>query len=143
MEKLFKSRGFLVLIYALLGLLLLFMLQQIKPMLGSTFSFLKAVLMPFLIAIIISYVLNPIVNTLNKRKVPRTAAILLIYFVFITCVIVVLMNVIPMLLKQIIELNEHMPELTMRAQGLYDGLNDSRVIPESVRIGERDWRGRS
>ncbi len=135
MEKLLKNRLFVILIYVLLGLLVLFMLQQIKPMLGTTFSFIKAVLTPFLIAVIISYVLNPIVNMLNKRKVPRTIAVLLIYAVFITSAIVVLMNLIPMFMKQLKELNEHMPDLTMRAQGLYEGLNDNRMIPESVRIG--------
>lgn len=135
MDKFMKSRLFSVLVYVLLGLLILFMLQQIKPMVSTTYSFLKAVLAPFLIAVIITYVLNPIVCMLNDRKVPRTIAVLLIYAVFITCVIVVLMNLIPMFMKQLQEMNEHLPELTMRAQGLYDGLNDNRLIPESVRTG--------
>jgi predicted PurR-regulated permease PerM len=135
MDKFMKSRFFSVLVYVLLGLLILFMLQQIKPMISTTYSFLKAVLAPFLIAVIITYVLNPIVCMLNDRKVPRTIAVLLIYAVFITCVIVVLMNLIPMFMNQLQEMNEHLPELTMRAQGLYDGLNDNRLIPESVRTG--------
>ncbi|MFK7696598.1 AI-2E family transporter [Paenibacillus sp. HJGM_3] len=135
MDKFTKSRLFAGLVYVLLGLLILFMLQQIKPMVATTYGFLKAVLAPFLIAVIISYVLNPIVNMLNHRKVPRTMAVLLIYAVFVTCVIVILMNLIPMFMEQLKEMNEHMPELTMRAQGLYDGLNDNRLIPESVRTG--------
>ncbi|WP_127579566.1 AI-2E family transporter [Paenibacillus koleovorans] len=135
MDKILKSRLFAWLAYLLLILLALFLLQQLKPMLSATYGFLKAVLAPFLIAIIISYVLNPIVNMLSARKVPRTMAVLLIYIVFIACVVVVLMNLIPMFIKQLRELNEHMPDLTMRAQGLYDGLNDNRLIPESVRVG--------
>lgn len=135
MDKFMKSRLFAGLVYVLLGLLILFMLQQIKPMVATTYGFLKAVLAPFLIAVIISYVLNPIVNMLNHRKVPRTMAVLLIYAVFVTCVIVILMNLIPMFMEQLKEMNEHLPELTMRAQGLYDGLNDNRLIPESVRTG--------
>lgn len=135
MDKFIKSRLFSVLVYILLGLLILFMLQLIGPTVSATYSFLKAVLAPFLIAVIISYVLNPIVNMLNGRKMPRTIAVLLIYAVFITCVIVILMNLIPMFMKQLQELNEHLPELTMRAQGLYDGLNHNRLIPESVRTG--------
>jgi predicted PurR-regulated permease PerM len=119
----------------LLGLVILFLLQQIKPILSTAFGFLKAVLAPFVIALIISYVLNPIVRLLNERKVPRTAAVLLIYAVFITSVVVVVMNLTPMFVKQLGELNEHMPELTVRAQGLFDGLNENRLVPESVRNG--------
>ena len=33
--------------------------------------------MPFFIAVIISYILNPVVTILNKRKVPRTIAVLI------------------------------------------------------------------
>lgn len=130
-----KSRTFITMVYVLLGLIILFMLQQIKPILSTAFGFLKAVMAPFVIALIISYVLNPIVRLLNERKVPRTAAVLLIYAVFITSVVVVVMNLTPMFVKQLGELNEHMPELTVRAQGLFDGLNDNRLVPESVRNG--------
>lgn len=135
MEKFLKSRVFAALVYSLLGLLVLFMLQQIKPIITATYGFIKAVVGPFLIALIISYVLNPIVKLLNERKVPRTAAVLLIYAVFITSVTVVIMNLTPVFIKQLGELNEHMPELTMRAQGLFDGLNENRSLPESVRNG--------
>ncbi|MDF2722196.1 MAG: permease [Paenibacillus sp.] len=135
MDKFMKSKLFTAFVYVLLALIILFMLQLIKPILSTTYGFLKAVLAPFIIALIISYVLNPIVKLLNGRKVPRTAAVLLIYAVFIASVTVIVMNVTPVLMKQVGELNEHMPELTMRAQGLFDGLNDNRMLPESVRSG--------
>lgn len=138
MEKFLKSKLFTTCVYVLLALFILFMMQQIKPILTAAYGFLKAVLTPFLIALGISYVLNPIVRMLNGRKVPRTAAVLLIYAVFITSAVVVFMNLTPIFVKQIGELNEHMPELTMRAQGLFDGLNDNRMLPESVRSGIND-----
>jgi predicted PurR-regulated permease PerM len=135
LDKFLKSRLFVTLVYVLLGLIILFMMMQINPILSTAYGFLKAVLAPFVIALIISYVLNPIVRLLNERKVPRTAAVLLIYAVFITSVAVIVMNLTPIFVKQVGELNEHMPELTIRAQGLFDGLNDNRMLPESVRSG--------
>lgn len=143
MENFWKSRWFAGLVYVLLGLIILYMLQLIKPTIAALYGFVKAVLAPFLIALIISYVLNPIVKLLNLRKVPRTAAVLLIYAVFITSVVVIVMNLTPMFVKQIGELNEHMPELTMRAQGLFDGLSDNRSLPESVRSGINDALNRA
>ncbi|TVY00460.1 AI-2E family transporter [Cohnella terricola] len=135
MNRFAQSRLFSALIYTILILIVLFLLVLVRPMLLSVYGFLKAVLAPFLVAMIISYALNPIVNLLHDRKVPRTAAVLLIYAVFISVSVVILMNVIPMFMKQAEELNEHIPELTIRAQGLVDHFNNNDMLPETVRDG--------
>lgn len=133
MDRFVKSRFFVACVYVLFSLLILYMMLQIKPLLLGIVHFLSAVVGPFLIAMIISYILNPVVSLLNERKVPRTIAVLLIYAVFITSMVVVFMNLIPILMDQLKQLSEHLPELSMQAQSLMDGLNDNRLIPESVR----------
>ncbi|OCT14986.1 AI-2E family transporter [Paenibacillus pectinilyticus] len=135
MERFWRNKWFIGLVYALLILIGLYLLLLIKPILVHVFTFLEAIVMPFFIAVIISYILNPIVTILNKRKVPRTVAVLLIYSVFITTVTVTIMNMTPMFIQQAAELNEHMPEMTMRAQSLVDGFNQNELLPDSVRIG--------
>lgn len=135
MDHFAKNKWFAVLVYTLLGLAILYMLMQIRPVLAGVYGFLKAVLAPFVIAMIISYVLNPVVCLLNRRKVPRPVAVLLIYAVFLTSLTVVLMNLIPMFMEQLMELNEHMPQFAMKAQSLADTFNDSEFLPESVREG--------
>jgi predicted PurR-regulated permease PerM len=136
MEPFWKSRLFNYAIYVLLGLAILYMLILINPILIGIYRFLSAVLTPFIVAMIVSYILNPVVNMLNWRKVPRTAAVLLIYAVFITSLTVVLMNFIPIFMKQLNELNEHLPQVTMKAQNWLQNLNDS--VPDSVREGIRE-----
>ena len=111
------------------------MLQQLRPALTGLFSFMKAVLAPFVIAMIIAYVLNPVVNLLNRRKVPRTIAVLLIYSIFISSVIVIFMNVSPVFMGQLRELNEHLPELNMKAQSIVNGIYHNQNVPESIRNG--------
>lgn len=135
MERFWHSKWFIGLVYALLILVGLYLLLLIKPILFYTFKFIKTIIMPFFIAVIISYILNPVVTILNKRKVPRTIAVLLIYGVFITSVTVIIMNMTPMLIRQAAELNEHMPQMAMRAQSVVDGFNQNRMLPESVRNG--------
>lgn len=135
MEPIWSNKWFRMLILTLLGLIILYMLWLLRPILSSVYGFAKAVLAPFLIAMIISYVLNPIVVLLNRRKVPRTVAVLMIYMVFFGSLAVVLMNLIPMFMTQLTELNEHMPEFTMKAQGMIDSFNRSDMLPESVRSG--------
>lgn len=138
MEQLTASKWFRLMIWLLLGLVALYFIWLLRPLFLDVYRFLKAVLAPFLIAMIISYVLNPIVCMLSDRKVPRSIAVLLIYAVFLTCLAVVLMNVIPMLIRQLEELNEHLPEFTMHAQNLMTNL-DSRLLPPGVRTGMNSW----
>ncbi|GFN33576.1 AI-2E family transporter [Paenibacillus xylaniclasticus] len=134
MDRFTNNRIFRLLVYTILGLVVVYMLLLLKPIFLHVYSFLKAVLAPFFIAMIISYVLNPIVTLLSDRKMPRTVAVLLIYAVFCTSLIVVLMNVIPMFMEQLQELNKHAPELTMRAKNLVDDLNNS-MLPDSIQTG--------
>ncbi|MEO3947087.1 AI-2E family transporter [Gorillibacterium sp. CAU 1737] len=136
MESLPNNRWFKVLVFILLGLLILFMLVQIKPLLMNVYHFLSAVLAPFLVAMIISYVLNPVVCLLNERsKVPRSIAVLLIYAAFLTSLAVILANFIPMFVRQLTELNEHLPQFTAKTQALISQYNENRYIPETVRTG--------
>jgi len=127
------SRLFRGLVYTILILAVLLLLQQLKPVLLEVYRFLKAVLAPFIIAMIISYVLNPVVTLLAERRVPRSVAVLLIYAVFAAAMTVLLLNAIPMIAEQLEQLNRHAPELTMRAQNLMNRLNDHSFLPESVR----------
>ncbi|AJY76112.1 AI-2E family transporter [Paenibacillus beijingensis] len=135
MERFTHNRLLMAFAYIILGLLSLFLLLQIKPMLMQVYDFLKAVLTPFIIAMIISYVLHPVVSMLHDRKVPRTAAVLLIYAVFSASLTVLLVNMIPMLVEQLQELNAHAPELTMRAQNLVSDFNNNSYLPDSFRNG--------
>ena len=122
-------------IWLLLGLIALYFVWLLRPMLLNVYQFLKAVLAPFLVAMVISYVLNPVVCMLSDRKVPRSIAVLLIYAVFLTCVAVILINMIPLLIKQLEELNEHLPEFSMHAQSLMT----NQMLPPGVRNGMNSW----
>lgn len=135
MERFTKNRLFVWLIYIILGLIAIYLMLLIKPLLINIYIFLKAVLAPFIIAMIISYVLNPIVTMLHDRKVPRTIAVLLIYAVFCAVITVLLVNMIPMFINQVQELNRHIPELSIRAQNIVSDINNTSFLPESIRNG--------
>jgi len=135
LERFTNNKLFVVLIYTFLALVIIYFLLLLKPIIITIFSFLKVVLGPFIIAMIISYILNPVVSMLHVRKVPRTMAVLLIYAVFCTLLTVILVNLIPMFIDQLQELNKHLPELSMKAQGLVIDINNNSLLPESLREG--------
>ncbi|TET37800.1 MAG: AI-2E family transporter [Planctomycetota bacterium] len=62
---------------------------------------LSPVLNPFLIALGIAYILNPIVSFFERRRVPRLVTTIGLFFVFIGALALVLMFTIPTLVKQI------------------------------------------
>ncbi|MGN7169967.1 AI-2E family transporter [Paenibacillus cellulositrophicus] len=125
-------------IWVLLGLIILYFVWLLRPMFMNIYQFLKAILAPFVVAMIISYVLNPVVCMLAARKMPRGIAVLLIYAVFLTCLAVILINLIPMLIEQMEELNEHLPEMTMHAQNIMNNL-DNRGFPVGIKEGVDQW----
>jgi predicted PurR-regulated permease PerM len=115
---------------------ILFLLVQIHPLLHGLFVFLKAVLGPFLIAVIISYLLNPIVNMLADRGFPRSLSVLLIYSLFIAAVAVIIVNLVPLFSMQLKELIEHFPEWNRQIQSWVEQYNHSKdSLPDSVRAG--------
>ncbi|SDF94747.1 Predicted PurR-regulated permease PerM [Fontibacillus panacisegetis] len=137
-EPIFKSKMFRYAVWLLLGLIILFFVWTLRPMFAVVFNFIKVIFSPFIIAMIISYVLNPVVKMLGDRKVPRTMAVLLIYAVFLTSLSVILMNVIPMFALQLEELGEHLPELTLHTQQLMNRWDNS-ILPGSIRMGMNNW----
>lgn len=138
MEPFTKSKVFRYAVWVLLGLVILYFIWLLRPMFTVVYVFLKAIFSPFIIAMIISYVLNPVVRLLGGRKVPRTVAVLLIYAVFLTSLSVILMNVIPMFVEQLEELGEHLPELTLHTQQLMNHW-DNTLVPGSIRMGMNNW----
>ncbi|WP_429368299.1 AI-2E family transporter [Paenibacillus sp. DS2015] len=125
-------------IWVLIGLIIVYFTWLLRPLFIHVYEFLKVILAPFLVAMIISYVLNPVVCMLQNRKVPRSMAVLLIYAVFITCLAVIVINMIPMFIEQLEELNEHLPEMTMHAQSFVTNL-DNNLLPSGVRTGVTNW----
>lgn len=123
-------------LFSLLILANLYLFVQVSPLVTKVFAFLKTVLFPFFIAMVISYILNPVVTVLTSRMVPRTIAVLLIYATFVVSSLVLFMNAVPVLSLQISEIAEHLPEWNRQLQGWSHKVMDgTSVLPLSVQRG--------
>ncbi|HEX6382341.1 MAG TPA: AI-2E family transporter, partial [Acidimicrobiia bacterium] len=58
---------------------------------------------PLVVALVLVYVLNPIVSRLQDRGMPRLLAALVTYFVFLTLIVVGFMYLIPVVADQVQE----------------------------------------
>lgn len=68
------------------------------------------ILVPFLIAAVIAYILSPIVAGLEGKKIPRNISILLLYLLFSIIAVVVIICIIPAFLSNIRMALEVLPE---------------------------------
>ena len=78
-------------------------------------AFLKGilkVLSPLFIGIVIAWLFNPIVTFLTKRKFNRVGATVLVYSVFITLLVVLLINCVPVLTSQLNDFINIVPSIT-------------------------------
>ncbi len=92
----------------ILGFLLLF---------GFLFIFwLGDMLTPALIALIIAYILDGLVELLIRIRLPRLIAVLLVFVFFMACVVIIILGLLPILSRQIGQLIHELPDMISGVQ---------------------------
>lgn len=119
-----KTLHYSLVILVMLGCL--FLIHQLAPFLSEVWGVVVSILTPFVIAMVISYLLNPIVNLLTMRRVPRGMAVLIIYIVFFAGVSVLLVNTLPVLISQIKDLIETLPSSIQQIEGWFHSVNSGK-----------------
>src|SRR5882672_10865275 len=84
--------------------------------LGQALSLLAPVIWPLAVAGVLAYLLDPVVDWIEHRGVPRTRAILLVFFVAAGLLLAVLASIVPRLVVETKELADKVPEYTQRIQ---------------------------
>lgn len=137
MNRWMESKGMYRTVLTLLIVVIIYFLFQIRPILQLITDFLGTIFIPFFFAMVVSYLLNPIVNVLAVRMVPRAIAVLLIYLVFVFCVVILIMNMVPLIEHQLNEIIEHFPEWNFQVQRMVQEYNDHgrEWLPVSVQRG--------
>jgi len=89
---------------------------------------------PLVLALIIVYLLNPVVSALHRRGIRRGWGTLFTYVVFLSALGVGLAYLIPIVSHQVVEFGKSIPDLLQRAQ---DGLASfARKLGLNVKPGE-------
>jgi predicted PurR-regulated permease PerM len=84
----------------------------------------KGILLPFVLGMIIAYLLDPAVKAMRRRNIPRWAAALLILGAFGLVMIVLILLLLPVAYKEVMQLVETMPHYIDRAtQMVHDSSN--------------------
>jgi len=101
----------------------------------------RAVLTPFLFALVITYLFAPLIEFLESRGLGRLLAILAVYAVFGAVVALVVVFLVPNLLAELNRFAESVPELIRRVEAFGERLERSFTrtpLPDSVRAVVND-----
>jgi predicted PurR-regulated permease PerM len=83
---------------------------------------LKQIISPFVLAVIIAYLIYPLVIKLEKRKIPRMACILIIYFAFSILVVTLTIFLVPEIANNTKDLINTLPGMVDGYQRLFNGI---------------------
>jgi len=104
---------------ALTGLALALIIGLIVALvwgLGQALSLLGPVLWPIAVAGVLAYLLDPVVDYLERRKVPRTRGIIMVFFCAVMLMIALLGSVVPQLVTETSDLVQRIPDYAQRTQ---------------------------
>jgi predicted PurR-regulated permease PerM len=131
-----RSRFFIVSVSFIMLLVIANLLWLLRTVIADVLHLMSEVLLPFLVGLIIAYVLHPIVQALEKRRVPRLMAVLLIYVSFLLLIAIGLSNAIPIFSRQLVELSDDIPRLTGWYHTWMSEWEDHKYfLPDSISLG--------
>jgi predicted PurR-regulated permease PerM len=97
--------------------------KTILVILGIWFLYLiRGVLALLFISIIITAAIDPVVNRLQKRKVPRSLGILIIYLILFLVIGLIISLLIPPLVSQFKDFAENFPSYAEKITSIFQGL---------------------
>ena len=74
-------------------------------------SQLKLILIPFILAFVVAYIMHPVLQWLQKRKIPKILAIILVELTFIALIALFLILLVPILINEINNFIKQVPQL--------------------------------
>lgn len=133
-------------------LLLVLLLVGINIMVLSKISFvlhpiavlIKTIVLPIILSGILYYLLNPLVDMLEKRNIKRGWSILILYLLIAGILTVVVLAVIPVLRTQIMSLIDNFPTYSEKVRQQFEELTGSQLysqLQEAVNINSQEWWG--
>lgn len=103
------------------------------PYYSGFFTFVGKLLIPFIIAMLITYLLHPVIEKLHQLHIHRGVAILLIYLIFFCGVGLSIYLGYPVIVQQITEISKNIPEFfSLYEQLILRVYEYTSFLPEGV-----------
>lgn len=124
MDKPFYRRA----LGAIMLLTIIYLIHKVQFIFNPLETLVQILIVPFTISGFLYYLLRPVVQFLEVRKLNRILAILLIYLLFAGLVALFLILVWPPLQKQIIDFGNNIPKLITGLETQFNAIRDNRFF---------------
>ncbi|MBM7684022.1 putative PurR-regulated permease PerM [Pullulanibacillus pueri] len=104
----------------LMIVVILFVCTKLTFIFQPIFTFISTLFFPFLVSTFLYFLLNPVVNTIQRAKIPRTVAILILYVLFAGIVALIIGWLGPVVVRQIDQFINHVPDYMVIIKDLAD-----------------------
>ena len=101
-----------------------FILSALAAAVAYFLYLLRGLFFSFVLAVLLSYLINPLVGAISKRGAPRVAAILWAYLALFLVMAGFLMYGFPLIIDQLNMLVEEIPQYTIQAQEITQSIQD-------------------
>lgn len=128
MNQFKNSKLFFWSIEFLVAATLIFMLDKISFIFSPIVTFVTTLFAPIFLALILFYLINPLVNWMEKKKIKRIVAIGIVFVVMILIVVILVLLAIPQLIKQINQLIVAVPSFVKTFETEFDKLASSNML---------------
>jgi predicted PurR-regulated permease PerM len=95
-----------------------------------------SILKPFIFSIILAYLLNPIVQLFERRKIKRIYCVLFVYLIFLMLILLFAFILAPRLVKDIKVLLENLPKHSSQIQIMINDFQNSYInsnLPQGIK----------
>lgn len=144
-KRFFLNNKFVLLLLVLLLVgLNVMVLSKISFVLHPIAVLIKTIVLPIILSGILYYLLNPLVDMMEKRKIKRGWSILILYLLIAGILTVVVLAVIPVLRTQIMSLIDNFPTYSEKVRQQFEELTGSQLysqLQEAVNINSQEWWG--
>ena len=119
-----------ILLVSLLVLLNLLVISKITYVFNPIKGFFSVIGLPILMAGILFYLVNPLIDWMEKRKIPRVAGIAIVFMIIIGLVVWGIIILIPIIREQTMSLIENWPNYWNKVIAQFDDLLRSDIFSQ-------------
>lgn len=119
-----------ILLVSLLVLLNLLLFSKITYLFNPIKGFFSVIGLPILMAGILFYLVNPLIDWMEKKKIPRIAGIAIVFMIIIGLVVWGIIILIPIIREQTMSLIENWPNYWDKVIAQFDNLLRSNIFSQ-------------
>ncbi|SER89207.1 Predicted PurR-regulated permease PerM [Gracilibacillus ureilyticus] len=126
----FEKKGVRFLVTSILIFTLIYLIHKTRFIFEPVGAYLGAIAVPIIGAGVIFYITNPVVNWLEKKKVPRLIGTFIAFLLLVVVITLVVLFVAPIVQQQFANLYESIPKMVKSAEQLIEIWQDNQnIIP--------------